>query len=150
VGKRRSSANSTRHGLNSEGFLPCKRQQCFYWLGCPCRESNGQLPDEIVIGNDCPNEIAYYRLLTEQYKKAFSGDSNDRSNEINQLAMNELLLMRVRSAIAINSNLVRRIPSDIPGYERPAPALPFRYRHELTKMFYSQLSKSFPTKKEVT
>jgi hypothetical protein len=144
AGKLRSSLNSVRHGLNSTRFLPCKRQRCYYWLGCPCREPGGRLPDTIVYGTDCPNEISSYRVLVEQYGKALGGADTDRSDEIHQLAMNQIRLMRVKAALAINPTLIRRIPSVVPGYDRPAPALPWRYRHELTKVFYEQLSKSFP------
>ncbi len=148
VGKLRSSLNSVRHGFNSTGFLPCKRQRCYYWLGCPCRENNGHLPDEITYGTDCPNEIEYYHVLIEQYAKALGREGADHSDEIHQLAMNEIRLRRVKAALAINPTPVRRIPSVVPGYDRPALALPFRYRHELTKKFYDQLSESFPYIKE--
>ena len=151
AGKLRSSANSTKHGLNSEGFLHCKRRQCFYWLGCPCRESDGHLPDQIAFGSPCPNEIAVYQELSEQYSRALLGNADvDHNDEIQLLVMSELKLMRARAALSIDPSPVRRITNSVSGYDRPAPTLPFRYRYELTKIFYSQLSNLFPTIKEDT
>ncbi len=128
-GKRRSSLNSLKHGLATEGFLSCKKEGCYFREVCRfCRSDEGRpVFEAMAYGDPCPVEVAYYYDIRRGLAREGAADDV----WAHMWAMNEVRMMRRRELSAVDAHLLRDVPADVPGYVRSELAVSFRYQDRL-------------------
>jgi len=95
-GKQRVKYNALKHGLNTEGLLPCLPGKCFYKKAiCP-------LENETDFSNVCVVEAARYLQLKESFdKEPYCSMSVDL---VQKYIRNTILLERVNRYIAVSAS----------------------------------------------
>lgn len=98
-GKASSRLNSLRHGMSSEGFLPCKHEYCYFRCDCPLvNNARGRAAlYRMRYGDPCPLELAYYLDTIEMLAQADIGDAAWR----HEWAMTEVRIMRRQRMTAV-------------------------------------------------
>lgn len=145
TGKRKSSLNSLKHGLNSPGLMSCKKAGCFFWDICSCRNTTGTLDINVDSGSACPIETFYYSWVLDRYGRAIGQEQNEnKSEDLHQLALAEVRLRRACQALALYPEPSRLIPGPIPGYKRPAQSLFVRYKLEAQQHWHECIARLFP------
>ena len=132
-GKRIASLNSTKHGLRTGGFLPCKKDRCYFRQLCELLQVEGaqSVLESIDYGDPCPIEVEQYVWFRERLDKELTALGVQDKGLCHVYAMTEILIERCHRLLAIEPDLVRRVPVKSSCYTRPAQAVAFRYMQEL-------------------
>lgn len=129
AGKRRSSLNSAAHGLNIDGFLPCKKDRCYFISVCLLKLMYGESAiKDIPYGAACPLEISLYERLAGAYTQKPSETREVAVDRIHRLIMLQVKRQRLMLLEALN-----------PGLNRRRLLLSMRYRAEVVSQLYSQM-----------
>jgi hypothetical protein len=129
-GKRIVGLNPVKHGLTMPGFLPCKKEKCYYFEVCELSKSEEGLAalKELEYGTPCPQEIVIY-LNT---KKALEKVLGDKSETLPALwAMNEVRMSRRQKYSSVEVSLIRELPFKGTIFSSPALSLALRYHYNL-------------------
>lgn len=138
MGKRIASLNALSSGMNIIGFLPCKRERCFYWTICDYAAEYGpETLKNVPYGSPCPVELTKYEWLAHGYAREVSTDTS--LDSIHELIIIRLMKDRQMMLSALEGGLVRQLPNS-----KPEVALSFRYRKELNSRFYRLMQQIFP------
>lgn len=126
IGKRISALNSLTHGLNINGFLPCKQHRCYFVTLCSIAIIHGEdILKEIPYGYPCPLELAKYDSMAHGYaEQAPEGCSVDKLHEL------IMLNLRYDRQLMLNS-----LDGDITRAGNQL-ALSFRYRQPIVSNIY--------------
>ncbi|HPC28035.1 MAG TPA: hypothetical protein PKX17_04840 [Candidatus Methanomethylicus sp.] len=128
-GKRKSCLNSLKHGLTIDGFLPCKKEGCYFYEVCGLWHSyeGRKILDATTYGDSCPGEvIAYYDIRHGLAREGICDET-----WAHMWAMNEVHMVRRRMLSAVDVDIVREVPTGFEGHVRPELALAFRYQDKL-------------------
>lgn len=134
AGKHRSSLNSLTHGIHRDGFLPCKKEKCYFISQCPIRNSPGF--SDIEYGSPCPHERAKYKVYKKMYAPLIKGDMQNRKLE----ELIRLLIIRDRQRLftALHPDIIRKDNAII---NRLSPG--YRYYLELERKIYKIMEEVF-------
>ncbi len=140
-GKRISSLNSLRHGIFTQHILLCKKERCFYASICPLLQDQHNGRRELLkIGDKCPVEEDYYCKLVNDFKASHPEVGTQLTEREENIIMTMLQIRRAQMLISLDPEIVRSIPSKFPGYTRPALSLGIRYRIELGRRLFKEIT----------
>lgn len=139
--KKRSAANSTKHGVFTHGIMSCKKIHCYYAELCPlCNLKEKTFNTDISYGDDCPIETDLFKSLKNNFVSAVNVSQEETKNNMENIVILILQIRRAQMMNAINPDFVRQVPSRFPGYTKPAFSLGVRYKRELSALLYKEIA----------
>ena len=133
TGKQAVASNSTSHGITSQKFLRCRKEDCYYFDLCLIKEDI----DAVPLGVNCPIEVEIFHETVVQYREACSHlKEGERSKVVEELALLEIQEHRCNAAISLEGGKLiryRRIQLSEGGVAfEPDIDIYIRYRLELS------------------
>lgn len=142
--KKRSAANSTKHGVFAQRIMSCRKMHCYYAELCSL--CNSKDIEAISYGDDCPIEADLFREWKQDFVTAAGVPPGTSESILDNIIILMLQIRRTQMMNAIHPDFVRQIPSKFPGYTKPAFTLGVRYRRELSALLSKELMQLTATK----